>query len=104
MPRFLPNESFGVGRSQTERSAVIGVHALTYNNFNGLYLVCLIAWQKEPEGVPTTFLRFLIYCMTHHQEFYVAKSSNNYLTTIRDALKASPTTVKLVLVNLPPRT
>ncbi|XP_037448677.1 uncharacterized protein LOC119318256 isoform X3 [Triticum dicoccoides] len=67
-------------------------------------LEAIAAGQKEPEGVPTTFLSFLIYCMTHHQEFYVAKSNNNYLTTIRDALKASPTTVNLVLVNFPPRT
>ena len=36
--------------------------------------------------VHTTFLSFLIYYMTHHQQSYVAKSTNNYLTAIGDAL------------------
>ena len=78
-------------------------NTLTYNNSNGLYLVCPIGCEiinkvlshstlKLVQGVlvhvHTTFHFFFIYCMTHHRKSYVAKPTNNYLTTIRDALTA----------------
>ena len=81
--------------------AMSSTNTLTYNNSNGLYLVCPIGCEiinkvlshstlELVQGVlvhvHTTFLSFLIYCMTHHQKSYVAKSTNNYLTTIGDAL------------------
>ena len=83
--------------------AMSSTNTLTYNNSNGLYLVCPIGCEiinkvlshstlELVQGVlvhvHTTFLSSLIYCMTHHQKSYVAKSTNNYLTTIEDALNA----------------
>ena len=77
--------------------AISSINTLTYNNSNGLYLVCPIGCEIINKvlshstlelaqwvlvHVHTTFLYFLIYCMTHHQKSYVAKSTNNYLTTI----------------------
>ena len=82
-------------------------NTLTYNNSNGLYLVCPIGYeiingvlshstlelvQDVLVHVHTTFLSSLIYCMTHHHKSYVAKSTNNYLTTIGDALTSYVTT------------
>ena len=84
--------------------AMSSTNTLTYNNSNGLYLVCPIGCEiinkvlshstlELVQGVlvhvHTTFLSSLIYCMTHHQKSYVAKSTNNYLTTIEDALSKS---------------
>ena len=82
-------------------------NTLTYNNSNGLYLVCPIGCEIINEvlshstldlvqevlvHVHTTFLSSLIYCMTHHHKSYVAKSTSNYLTTIGDALTSYVTT------------
>ena len=76
-------------------------NTLTNNNSNGQYLVCPVGREiinkvlshstlELVQGVlvhvHTTLLSSLIYCMTHHQKSYVAKSTNNYLTTIGDAL------------------
>ena len=88
--------------NQTPPKLLPTMTSLTYNNSNGLYLVCPIVINKVfshstlelVQGVlvhvHTTFLSFFIYCMTHHQKSYVAKSTNSYLTTIRDALTSLP--------------
>ena len=95
--------------------AMSSTNTLTYNNSNGLYLVCQIGCEiinkvlshstlELVQGVlvhvHTTLLSSLIYCMTHHQKSYVAKSTNNYLTTIGDALNGR---VWPELVSLIPR-
>ena len=77
---------------------------MTYTPRRRKYLVCPIGCEiinkvlshstlKLVQGVlahvHTTFISFIICCMTQQQKSYVAKSIKNYLTTIKDALTCS---------------